>query len=126
MSETKLSITKEQAEAFANWKAEYIDDINFAEAVLQQALGNKKCDETQMGKNLGKMKEIVATVEIEEGLAKFFAKEITSNMGFGAALYEYKTNLSKALWEQQDKITVGMAEKFSKAAIRLFEIFEIQ
>ncbi len=121
MSETKLSITKEQAAAFASWKEQYVNKIDFAEGVLRQELG-KKAKKTQLFLNFEEMKEIIEQLEVAEGSAKFSGEEITSDMRFGFQVSGYIHALFSTLFKEQGtkKVELGIrlleepTEKLSK------------
>lgn len=125
MIETKLSITKEQAAAFASWKEQYVNEIDFAEGVLRQELG-KKAKKTQLFRNFEEMKEIIKQLEVSEGSAKFSEKEITSDMRFGFKVSEYIHSLCSALFESQGakKVALGM-RLIEEPEEKLFKIFNL-
>ncbi|MCI9287228.1 MAG: hypothetical protein HFJ57_04560 [Clostridia bacterium] len=125
MSETKLSITKEQAEAFSIWKKQYVSKIDFAEEVLRQELG-KKAKKVQLFRNFEEMKETIEQLEISEGSAKFSGEEITSDMRFGFKVSGYIHALWNALFKEQGtkKVELGI-RLFEEPAEKLSKIFNL-
>lgn len=125
MIETKLSITKEQAAAFASWKEQYVNEIDFAEGVLRQELG-KKAKKTQLFRNFEEMKEIIKQLEVSEGSAKFLGEEITSDMRFGVKVSDYMHSLWVNLFEKQEPKKVAVGRRLAEIPQeKLYKIFAL-
>lgn len=125
MIETKLSITKEQAEAFAIWKKQYVSEIDFAEGVLRQELG-KKAKKTQLFRNFEEMKEIIEQLEVAEGSAKFLGEEIISDMRFGVKVSDYMHSLWVNLFEKQEPKKVAVGRRLAEIPQeKLYKIFAL-
>lgn len=96
MSETKLSITKEQAEAFAKWQFEYDREIFLVNAVLRQELTPKGCENCKLYKTMKAMGGKVMSLTIAEGAAQIDGDDIKSDLELGFALSRYMTSIEEA------------------------------
>ncbi len=126
MAETKLTITKEQAEAFANWKKEYRADIEFAKIILEQELG-EQCSKSKLYAMLGSMEDIIKTLEVREGSASVYGKEIASDMQFGVEVARYFSRWTKTLSNYIEKVTPELLSRlFGERSEKMFEIFNLK
>ncbi len=97
---TNLSITKEQAEAFAKWKQKYTEKISFAIVVLREELGVEKYEESKLYMVMKNMKREVNALEITKGSAEIGGKKIVSDIEFGFVLTNYIDTIKEVFWAE--------------------------
>lgn len=126
MAEKKLTITKEQAEAFKNWKQEYRADIEFAKVILKQEIGDKR-NKSDLFAMLGELSSEIGRIEVGEGSATTYGKEIVSDIQFGVELAKYHNNFTKVLTKHMKEVEPELLGRlFSEPGDKLFEIFNLQ
>ncbi len=121
MAETKLTITKEQAEAFANWKKEYREDIRFAKMILKQELGDE-CGKSKLYAMLNCIGTAIRTMDIQEGLATVYQNGIVSDIQFGREFERYLNRISDNLKEFSPEIEDRLCDKHLSNALKIFNL----
>lgn len=122
--ETRLSITKEQAEAFASWKKGYRERISLVKAVLRQELGVKKCENCKSYTAMNKMLAEIDSLEILEGSACIDGMDIESDFKFGFVLADYRTGVREAFWEDNTTVEATLPDIILERPMKqLGEIF---
>lgn len=95
MSETKLSITKEQAEAFVKWRDEYGNRIMLVKVTLRQELSSEVCENSKTYTAMKAIWNKVLNLEIDEGAAKIDGVKIKSDLELGFILSRYITDIEE-------------------------------
>ena len=122
--ETKLSITKEQAEAFEKWKDDYFKLNSLVKAVLRQELGAKKYESCELCTAINNMQRKITTLTITEGEARFDGVQIESEWEFGFAISSYMTSIEKAFFEDNATVEDALSDQLVKSPCKqLEEIF---
>lgn len=122
--ETKLSITQEQAEAFASWQKGYRERISLVKAALRQELGVKKCESCNSYIAMNKMLAEIDSLEILEGSANINGIDIESDFKFGFVFADYRTGVKEAFWEDNPTVEATLEDIMLERPMKqLGEIF---
>ena len=110
MAEKKLTITKEQAEAFAKWQEEYHTKIYLVRATLRQGLDTKKCESCTLYTAMNNMLEEIKSLKITEGSADINGIKIESDVRFGFVLSSYMNSIREAFWNGNNTVEATLVE----------------